>query len=74
MVILKRQQESGLSVKDFCENQSYTASSFYYWKSKFGLTRPYNNHSREDAVEKLTPISFNLSENKLALKTVSSGL
>ena len=28
MVILKRQQESGLSVKDFCENQSYTASSF----------------------------------------------
>ena len=72
MLILKRQQESGLSVKDFCENQSYTASSFYYWKSKFGLTRPYNNHSREAAVEKLTPISFNLSENKPALKTVPS--
>jgi len=53
MVILKRQQESGLSVKDFCENQSYTASSFNYWKSKFGLTRPYNNHASETAVEKL---------------------
>ena len=72
MVILKRQQESGLSVKDFCENQSYTASSFYYWKSKFGLTRPYNNHSRETALEKLAPISFNLSKNKPALKTVPS--
>ncbi|ULB33769.1 IS66 family insertion sequence element accessory protein TnpA [Proteiniphilum propionicum] len=72
MVILKRQQESGLSVKDFCENQSYTASSFYYWKSKFGLTRPYNNHAHETAVYKLAPISFNLSENKPALKTVPS--
>ena len=73
MVILKRQQESGLSVKDFCENQSYTASSFYYWKSKFGLTRPYNNHSRVTAVEKLAPISFNLPEKKSALKNALSG-
>ena len=71
-VILERQQSSGLSIKDFCTNESYTVSSFHYWKSKFGLTRPYNNHSRETAVEKLAPISFNLSENKPALKAASS--
>ncbi|GHS92963.1 transposase [Bacteroidia bacterium] len=41
IVILERQQSSGLSIKDFCLNESYTASSFHYWKSKFGMSRPY---------------------------------
>ncbi|MFA7492956.1 MAG: IS66 family insertion sequence element accessory protein TnpB [Proteiniphilum sp.] len=72
MVILERQQSSGLSIKDFCTNESYTVSSFHYWKSKFGLTRPYNNHVRETAVEKLAPISLNLSESKPALKAAPS--
>ena len=66
MVILERQQLSGLRVKDFCENQSYTDSSFYYWESKFGLTRTYNNHAHENAVDKLAPICFNFSDNKPA--------
>ena len=73
MVILERQQSSGLSIKDFCANESYTVSSFHYWKSKFGLTRPYNNHSRVTAVEKLAPISFNLPEKKSAPETALSG-
>jgi len=59
-MILERQQESGLSIKDFCENESYTRSSFYYWKSKFGLTRPYNNHPRDTSPGKLAPVSINL--------------
>ena len=57
--ILERQEQSGLSIKDFCENESYTESSFYYWKSKFGLTRPYNNHVQESPSGKLAPISIN---------------
>ena len=61
MVILERQQNSGLSIKDFCVNESYAASSFYYWKSKFGFARPYNNHERKTSMEQLAPISFNLS-------------
>ena len=73
ILILERQQSSGLSIKDFCTNESYTVSSFHYWKSKFGLTRPYNNHSRVTAVEKLAPISFNLPENKPARKAATSG-
>lgn len=40
--ILERQHSSGLTIKDFCENESYTVSSFHYWKSKYGLTRPYH--------------------------------
>lgn len=60
--ILERQQESGLSIKDFCENESYTRSSFYYWKSKFGVSRPYNNHLKEAPSGELTPISIHLPE------------
>lgn len=57
--ILERQQKSGLSIKDFCENESYTRSSFYYWKSKYGLGRSYNNHSGDSAFEELAPIRVN---------------
>ena len=39
--ILSRQQRSGLTIKDFCINEAYTESSFYYWKGKFGLSRRY---------------------------------
>ena len=28
--ILFRQQRSGLTIKDFCVNEAYTESSFYY--------------------------------------------
>ena len=57
--ILERQQKSGLSIKDFCENESYTRSSFYYWKSKYGLGRSYNNHAGNSAFMELAPISVN---------------
>jgi putative transposase len=73
MVILERQQNSGLSIKDFCSNESYAVSSFHYRKSKFGLTRPYNTHAGETAVEKPAPISFNLPGNKPARKAATSG-
>jgi len=59
-LILERQQQSGLSIKDFCSNESYTISSFHYWKSKFGFSRAYNNHHREPSSNKLAPVSINL--------------
>ena len=58
MAILERQQKSGLSIKDFCANESYTVSSFHYWKSKFGLSRPYNNNTPEVPTDTLAPISI----------------
>ncbi|MCE5225896.1 MAG: hypothetical protein LLG05_08535 [Porphyromonadaceae bacterium] len=58
LAILERQQKSGLSIKDFCANESYTVSSFHYWKSKFGLSRPYNNNTLEVPTDTLAPISI----------------
>lgn len=31
-------QESGLNVRDFCANQDFAPSSFYYWKKKLEET------------------------------------
>ena len=57
--ILDRQQQSGLSIRDFCSNESYAISSFHYWKSKFGVARPYRSRSREEfAPPAMAPISL----------------
>ena len=57
--ILDRQQQSGLSIRDFCSNEAYTVSSFHYWKSKFGFARPYRSRSSEELVPgAIAPVSF----------------
>ena len=33
--VLFRQQQSGLSIADFCENEGYSRSRFYLWKQKY---------------------------------------
>jgi putative transposase len=72
LAILERQQKSGLSIKDFCENESYTVSSFHYWKSKFGLSRSYNNNTPKAPTDTLAPISINLPVKAPVTAPVSS--
>lgn len=60
--ILERQQESGLSIRDFCSNESYTVSSFHYWKSKFGFSRQYKFKNPEDqSPSGIIPVSLKSS-------------
>jgi putative transposase len=35
--LLSRQRASGLTIRDFCRNEVCAVSSFYRWKSKYGL-------------------------------------
>jgi hypothetical protein len=44
--ILRRQEESGLIVKEFCTNEGIAPSSFYYWKKKLKK----NNNARADFI------------------------
>ena len=37
LVIPDRQQQGGLTIKDFCKNKTYSASYSHYWKSKYVL-------------------------------------
>ena len=38
-------QESGLNVRDFCTNQDFAPSSFYYWKKKLEETSQHQPDS-----------------------------
>ena len=57
-ILLERQRSSGLSIKDFCANEVYTESSFYYWKSKFGYSRSYRTHQADTSIEQFAPVSL----------------
>ncbi|MDR0939711.1 MAG: IS66 family insertion sequence element accessory protein TnpB [Mediterranea sp.] len=58
--ILSRQMASGLTIRDFCQNEVYPESSFHYWKSKYGLTRSMQRRQpmAEDANGSFAPVSF----------------
>lgn len=43
--LYRRQQESGLSVKDFCSNEGIAKSTFYYWHKKVR-----KNRSKQDFI------------------------
>jgi transposase-like protein len=38
----RRQQESGLTIKEFCSNEAIAPATFYYWKKK--LRQNGNSH------------------------------
>lgn len=65
-ILLERQRSSGLSIKDFCANEVYTESSFYYWKSKFGYSRSYRTHQADTSLEQFAPVSFKSIVDKVA--------
>ncbi len=37
--LIRQQQESGLSIKDFCYNQGIAHSTFHYWRKKLRRTK-----------------------------------
>lgn len=65
LAILGRQQQSGLTIKDFCENEGYSVSCFHYWKSKYGLNRPYGSGSPSSATA-FAPVSLRSSSSSLS--------
>lgn len=66
VILLDRWCSSGLSIKDFCANDAYTVSSFYYWKSKFGFSRSYRSGDKATPSEKFAPVSFKPSTAPVA--------
>ena len=67
--ILVRQQSSGLSVRDFCENEAYTLSNFNYWKSKFGFVRNY----QKACISDFHPIEIKNTTQDLPVRTKEDG-
>jgi len=62
-LVYDRFQSSGLSVKDFCENECILQSKFYYWKKKL---LEQNQHSEQPS--DFVPIVFSGSAPQLSAK------
>ncbi|HYW97252.1 MAG TPA: transposase [Bacteroidales bacterium] len=41
--LIRLQQDSGLTVKEFCSNEGIVPSTFYYWKKKLQVTSGKND-------------------------------
>ena len=63
--VYERQQASGLTIKDFCENESYSSSCFHYWKKKFGLSRTYTSHPDKLPDDTFIPLDLRRRGNLL---------
>ena len=37
--LIRQQEESGLSIKDFCYNQGIAQSTFHYWRKKLARSK-----------------------------------
>ena len=58
LVLYKHQQSSRLTIKNFCDSESYSASFFHYWKKKYGLSHPYTKHT-ESTGDSFIPLNIN---------------
>ena len=57
--LYRRQQESGLTVKDFCTNEGIAESTYYYWHKKVR-----KNRSKQDFIPLVVRSApFHLSAN-----------
>jgi len=59
-VILERQRSSGLTIREFCLNESYNPASFHHWKSKFGFisSKEGSVNESDTCTEALAPVRF----------------
>ncbi|MCW0483713.1 IS66 family insertion sequence element accessory protein TnpA [Gaoshiqia sediminis] len=57
--------ESGLNVKDFCANQGFVPSTFYYWKKQLGETI-------QPQPERFVPLVFDSNQPTTEKRTVQA--
>ena len=62
-LVYDRFQSSGLSVKDFCENECILQSKFYYWKNK-----SIKNNRHKEQPSDFVPIVFSGSNSQMQTK------
>ena len=69
--ILERQRSSGLTIMEFCRNESYNPASFHHWKSKFGFTNQNaaTVNRTVEASEDFAPVSFSVAQGQLPIVT-----
>ena len=64
LMAMNRLRTSGLSVVDFCRNECYVVSTFYYWKRKYGICASNTEPLASDFGVALAPVSITGGENR----------
>jgi len=62
--VIHRLRSSGLSVVDFCRNECYVVSTFYYWKRKYGFSASNTDGIASDFGVALAPVSITGGDNR----------
>jgi len=55
---------SGLSVVDFCRNEGYVVSTFYYWKQKYGFSVSRGSTPVPTSEISLAPVRLAVRDNR----------
>lgn len=50
-VLIKAQQESRLSIRQWCQEKGISSSAFYYWKKKLSIQKPLTRSSFTEIIE-----------------------
>lgn len=62
--IHRRQQLIGLTVKDFCAQEGFSKTSYYHWRSQFGLTDRSTVSDPVPPEKRMIPIEVKDTEGK----------
>lgn len=60
--VMEYQLLSGLSVSDFCHNENYPVSTFYYWRRKFGFSASRIQSTITDSGLSFAPVRIEKQE------------
>lgn len=63
--LFQEYQESGLNVQDFCSNQGFAPSTFYYWKKQLV-------ESSHRQPERFVPLVFDTNQPTIGKRTFQS--
>lgn len=66
--IVELRRLSGLTIKEFCQNEAYSVSSYHYWRRKF-CSFP---HHDQDERNSLVPVSLTQGGNRDCIPEASS--
>jgi hypothetical protein len=62
---LKRYQNSGMRIREYCDEYELSEDSFHYWKSKFA------RESKQNSNKSLVPIEIDANEDQFKLNSKS---
>lgn len=74
-MVIQMQEESGLSVRKFCEQEGVSQASFFAWRRKLRPegTKGIEGGAKQDVAARLVPVKLLTEKGTSAVEVVSPG-